>query len=257
MGSEPDETRLEEARGYLAEYLADEDIHGGESRSWFGELAEYAMQLPPDDPLITRTVVYLQPFLDDDERVEGAMYPGGEAVRFIEQGWGGDLGTYLAGFVEAMGRSWQPCAGCYSSGRRTRRKPSRGACASSVSVLRAEVGGGTSAALLESQRTIMGGGNGARRNPRHHPAHAVRGPVWQGKVALQISWPPFRLQARGTSTLAASVAAASAIRDCSCRSPSAEVAGAGYSRIGWTGRYAAALARIAVLRACSAIHPRP
>jgi hypothetical protein len=68
------------------------------------------MQLPLDDPLITRAVVYLQPFLDDDERVESAMYPGGETVRFIEQGWGGDLRTYFAGFVDAMGHDhvrWQ------------------------------------------------------------------------------------------------------------------------------------------------------
>lgn len=106
MASEPDETRLEEARGYLAEYLADEDIHGGESRSWFGELAEYVMQLPLGDPLITRAVVYLQPFLDDDERVDCAMYPGGAAVRFIEQDWGGDLRTYLAGFIDAMGHDY-------------------------------------------------------------------------------------------------------------------------------------------------------
>jgi hypothetical protein len=60
------------------------------------------MQLPLDDSLITRAVVYLQPFLDDDERVECAMYPGGEAAKFIEQGWGGDLRTYLTGFVDAM-----------------------------------------------------------------------------------------------------------------------------------------------------------
>jgi hypothetical protein len=110
MASEPDETRLEKARGYLAEYLADEDIHGGGSRSWFGELGKYVMRLPLDDQLVTRAAVYLQPFLDDDERVECAMYPGGEAVKFIERGWGGDLRTYLTGFVDAMGRDharWQ------------------------------------------------------------------------------------------------------------------------------------------------------
>src|SRR5262249_43447243 len=89
------------------------------------------------------------------------------------------------------------------------------------------------------------------------PAHAVRGPVWQGKVALQVSWPPFRLQARDTSALAASAAAASAVRDCSCWSPSAELAGTGYSRIGWAGRYGASPARTSVLSAFSAIRPGP
>ena len=97
-----------------------------------------------------------------------------------------------------------------------------------------------------------GGGDGACRDPRHHPAHAVRGPGWQGKVALQGSWPPFRLPARDTSPRAAS-----AVRNRSCRSPSAELACAGYSRIGWAGRYAAAPARTADISACSAIPPGP
>ena len=44
------------------------------------------MQLPLGDLLITRAAIYLQPFLDDDERVECAMYPFGEAVKFMEQG---------------------------------------------------------------------------------------------------------------------------------------------------------------------------
>jgi hypothetical protein len=107
---EPDETRLELARGYLAEYLADEDTFGGESHIWFGQLGEYVEQLALDDELIAKATIYLQPFLDDDWRVECAMYPAGEAVNFIEQGWGGDLCKYLEGFVDAMGHDhlrWQ------------------------------------------------------------------------------------------------------------------------------------------------------
>jgi len=110
MASQPDETRLEEAKSYLAEYLADEDIHGDQSQIWFGELGDYVLQLPLDNQLIARSAAYLQPFLDDDERVECAMYPGGAAVKFIERGWGGDFHTYLTGFVDAIGRDharWQ------------------------------------------------------------------------------------------------------------------------------------------------------
>jgi hypothetical protein len=110
MASAPDDTWLDEARGYLSDYLADEEIHGNESQEWFGELGEYVARLPLDDQLITKAAVYLEPFLDDDERVECAMYPGGEAVKFIAQGWGGDHRAYLTGFVDAMGRDharWQ------------------------------------------------------------------------------------------------------------------------------------------------------
>jgi hypothetical protein len=98
---EPDETRLELARGYLAEYLADEDIFGGKSHVWFVQLGEYVEQLAPNDELIVKAAIYLQPFLDKDWRVECAMYPAGEAVNVIEQGWGGDLRKYVEGFVEA------------------------------------------------------------------------------------------------------------------------------------------------------------
>jgi hypothetical protein len=101
---EPDETRLELARGYLAEYLADEDIFGGKSHVWFVQLGEYVEQLALDDELIVKAAIYLQPFLDEDWRVECAMYPAGEAVNFIEQGWGDDLRKYVEGFVEAMAR---------------------------------------------------------------------------------------------------------------------------------------------------------
>lgn len=64
------------------------------------------MQLPLDDEVITKAAVYLQPFLDDDDRIECAMYPVGSAVQFIEQGWGGDPRKYVQGFVDAMGRDY-------------------------------------------------------------------------------------------------------------------------------------------------------
>jgi hypothetical protein len=100
----PDPSRLEQARDYLADFLYDEDFHGDAGQDWFIELSGYVDQLSADDPLIVKAAVYLQPFLDDDDRIECAMYPGGECIRFIEQRWGGDLRSYLAGLVDAMGR---------------------------------------------------------------------------------------------------------------------------------------------------------
>jgi hypothetical protein len=46
MASQPGETRLKEARSYLAECVADEDTHGGRSQIWFDQLSDYVLQLP-------------------------------------------------------------------------------------------------------------------------------------------------------------------------------------------------------------------
>jgi hypothetical protein len=55
---QPEETRLELAKGYLAEYLADEDGHGDRSQIWFGQLGEYVMQLPLGDEVIAKAAVW-------------------------------------------------------------------------------------------------------------------------------------------------------------------------------------------------------
>jgi hypothetical protein len=102
--------RLEDARSYLADWLGDEDIHGEASLAWFAGLADYARELPLSHPLTRRAAVFLQPFLEDDERVEGAMYPGGKFVQFIQQGWGGDYLEYLTALIDALGYdflTWQ------------------------------------------------------------------------------------------------------------------------------------------------------
>jgi len=105
MTSDPDEKQgLEAARGYLADFLRDEEFHGTESEDWFVELGEYVDQLPLEDVLIMRAAVYIRPFLDDDERIECAMYPDGDGIKFVEQGWGGDLREYLTDFLYAVGR---------------------------------------------------------------------------------------------------------------------------------------------------------
>jgi hypothetical protein len=103
-----DEDRLDQARGYLGDYLGDEEWFGGESRDWFLALDAYVQALPLDDPRIVEAAEYLQPFLDDDDRIDGLMYPVGAAVHHIEDsGWGGDHDRYLTGFVAALGEDWR------------------------------------------------------------------------------------------------------------------------------------------------------
>ena len=97
-----DTARLDAARGYLADYLSDEDCHGDESTEWFSGLCRYVNELPLTDPLVVRATECLQPFLDDDDRIDCAMYPAGEAVAFLEKSWGGGYHDYLTGFLSAM-----------------------------------------------------------------------------------------------------------------------------------------------------------
>jgi hypothetical protein len=99
--------RLVAGRGYLADYLHDEEWHGKESEEWFSALADYVDSLTLSDDLIVRATAYLQPFLDDEDRIDCAMYPAGEAVRFLEQAWGGDFRAYLEKFVSAMSADHQ------------------------------------------------------------------------------------------------------------------------------------------------------
>lgn len=99
------EERLEAARGYLSDYLSDEDCHGDDSTEWFDA---HVASLPLEDPRIAESAQYLKPFLDDDSRIDCAMYPAGAAVGYIEDaGWGGDFDSYLTGFVGAIGQDWR------------------------------------------------------------------------------------------------------------------------------------------------------
>lgn len=103
-----DEERLTRARDYLSDYLADEDWFGEEAAEWFDTLGDYVSALPLDDPRLMEAVRYLQPFLDDDDRIDSAMYPGGAAVSYIEYtDWGGGHDRYLTGFIAATSRDWQ------------------------------------------------------------------------------------------------------------------------------------------------------
>jgi hypothetical protein len=96
-------------RSFIADWLRDEDYFGTEaSAEWFGDLADFVAALPLDAHRIRAVARFTQPLLDDDEgRIEAALYPNGSAVAYVERtAWGGDLGAYLDGFVEALGRDF-------------------------------------------------------------------------------------------------------------------------------------------------------
>lgn len=70
------------------DYLADDFDAQGED--WDGEYAEdyvgfaaYLRSMPGDDDVCERLAAALKPFLDNDSRVDGALYPDGDAMRFM------------------------------------------------------------------------------------------------------------------------------------------------------------------------------
>lgn len=96
------------ARRYLAAWFSDEDYWTEaepDSAEWFVALAAYALSLPLADERLDVAERCLQPFLDDDEGVETALYPDGYAVSFVEKtAWGGEFDVYLGGFLTALER---------------------------------------------------------------------------------------------------------------------------------------------------------
>lgn len=73
-----------EARDYLAddiEALAEE--WDGEYRAEYTALAEHLRSLADDDPVCENLQEWLTPFPTEDVRVEGTLYPDGDAMRFL------------------------------------------------------------------------------------------------------------------------------------------------------------------------------
>jgi hypothetical protein len=99
--------RLKDAREFLADHLGDETYHFEEdddekAQPWWHARGDYVDALPLDDPRLAQIAEYLTPFLDDDERVECTMDPGGATITYIEDpDWGGDHDLWLTGFVKA------------------------------------------------------------------------------------------------------------------------------------------------------------
>jgi len=93
----------QETLNYLSdEILSESELHEEEG-DWFGELAEFVGHLPLSDELASRLTEYLTPFLDDDDRLDGTMYPTGAAFEYFESAAaGGVMRDYLIGFTDAL-----------------------------------------------------------------------------------------------------------------------------------------------------------
>lgn len=106
--------RAAEARDYLRDWLAGEDYWARAepgSLDWFGGLADHVARLAPEDPRLLSAEICLEPFLEDDPRIDSAIYPAGYAITYVAKTpWGGDFDEYLAGFLAALRRDhalWQ------------------------------------------------------------------------------------------------------------------------------------------------------
>ncbi len=101
----PDPSALEKSRGFLADWLRDEDYFETQaSIDSFGALADHVATIPLDDPRARSIARYVEPLLaDEGDRIEGVLYPDGAAVRYVEETeWGGDPDDYVEAFLEAL-----------------------------------------------------------------------------------------------------------------------------------------------------------
>ncbi len=97
------------ARDFLSDWFSDEDyFETPESLAWFADLADFIVALPLHDRRIVAATRYVAPLFEDDEdRIDGVIYSGGAAVRFVEDlGWGADFDAYFSRFVDRLGRDW-------------------------------------------------------------------------------------------------------------------------------------------------------
>ncbi|WP_211763009.1 hypothetical protein [Kutzneria sp. CA-103260] len=100
---------LENARGYLSDFLHNEDWFDDDGiQDWFNNLGRYVAALPLTHPHIRAAAQYLRPFLEDDDCIDGLLYPCGAAICYIERRRpGGDLDDYLSGFLKALAIDWR------------------------------------------------------------------------------------------------------------------------------------------------------
>lgn len=92
-----------EARDYLTDHLnLEAEEHPGKE-DWYYELENYLAALEPDHSICRRLAVALEPFLNDDDRIECTIYPLGDAVTFLDkQTPSGSFDAYLEGLTSAI-----------------------------------------------------------------------------------------------------------------------------------------------------------
>jgi hypothetical protein len=100
--------RRAEARDYLGDDLQMEAEEHPEDEEWYLELADWLRGLSVSDVICEQLAVVLAPFLDDDDRIDGAMYPAGQAVSYMDSGpAGGDYRAYIEQLLEGLTRDYQ------------------------------------------------------------------------------------------------------------------------------------------------------
>jgi hypothetical protein len=100
-------TDAEDARDYLADDLdAEAEDWGEDYEDSFENLAEYLRDMDADDMLLARLAVVVAPFLANDDRLDGTLYPLGEGVTYEDETDPGEVSprTYLEGLVAALER---------------------------------------------------------------------------------------------------------------------------------------------------------
>lgn len=106
-GLEPD--RSADARDYLADdfhmQASDEATELGRD---YSDFADWLRELPASDPLLGLLATSLAPFLDDEPRLGGTLYPLGEAIQFMDKSLPprepADREWYLQRFVTRLER---------------------------------------------------------------------------------------------------------------------------------------------------------
>ncbi len=77
-------SRAGDARDYLADDIdAQGEEWDGEFATDYEALAEHLRGLPADDDVCENLEEWLSPFLNDSDKVEGTLYPDGDAMRFL------------------------------------------------------------------------------------------------------------------------------------------------------------------------------
>lgn len=94
------------ARDYLAD---DFDMQGGdfetEDADAYSAFADYIRSLPGDDPRMLELAVMLRPFFDNDDGLDGTLYPDGDAMRMMDReipGWIHSHEEYLGQFLSLL-----------------------------------------------------------------------------------------------------------------------------------------------------------
>lgn len=61
----------------------------------YWDFEDYLRALSGDDPRIVELDVMLRPFLDNDDRLDGPLYPDGDAMRFMDSRVPGDTASAM------------------------------------------------------------------------------------------------------------------------------------------------------------------